>query len=285
MSTPAAPDPALVRACESIERAAFADHFANAPAGLAAEIGLSRLDAAGAMAIGSHATARRMYNHVFALGLDADAADSLLEQLDAFYRRAGAHAYAVAPPPSAHHDALVARLPARGFRRAERWLRLVRTGGEAPRVDAPAGLTVRGLAAPDAAALGTLVTSAFPHAPGAEEWIGNIVTRERWRVFGCFDRGSLVACGALFARGATGWLGLGVTASTHRGRGAQRALIAARVAAAASAGLTVLAAETTDDTPDAPNPSTHNLWRMGFRELYPRQTWTKVLREVAPVTL
>jgi GNAT superfamily N-acetyltransferase len=64
-----------------------------------------------------------------------------------------------------------------------------------------------------------------------------------------------------------------------RGRGAQSALIAARLEAARRAGCHWACVETSADTPEKPNPSTHNLRRLGFTDAYERPNWVKVLRE------
>lgn len=283
-ATPA-PDPALVGLCETIERQAFGEQFAHAPAGFAADLGLARLDVAGAMAIASKGAPRRMYNHVFSLGLEGAPDDATLERIEAFHRRAGAAAFVIAPPPSAAHDALAARLAARGHARGMRWLKLARRVGEPPRVPAPRGLGVRELATrADAEAFGLLVVAGFPHAAGADALFASVPGRPRWRVFAAFDGATLVAGGALYVRDGVGWLGTAVTRESHRRRGAQTALIAARMTAARDAGAEWLTVETTDDTPERPNPSTHNLRRLGFEDAYARHEWLKVLHEVPGAT-
>ena len=89
----------------------------------------------------------------------------------------------------------------------------------------------------------------------------------------------MVACGATYREGTDGWVGLGGTRAAWRGRGAQSAIIAARVAAAHRDGVRLLAVETGMDTPEKPNSSTHNLRRLGFTDSYARPIWLKVLRE------
>lgn len=283
-ATPA-PDPALVRACETIERQAFADQFEHAPAAFAASLGLARLDVAGAMALASNGAPRRFYNHVFSLGLEGAPDDATLDRIEAFHRCAGAAAFVIAPPPCTAHDALVARLAERGHARGVRWLKLARRVGEPPRVPAPRGLVVREIAArEDARSFGELLVSGFPHAAGADALFASVPTRARWRTFGAFDGPLLVAGGALFVHDGVAWLGFAVTLESHRRRGAQSALIGARMAAARDAGAEWLTVETTDDTPERPNPSTHNLRRLGFADAYVRDEWLKVLREVAGAT-
>jgi hypothetical protein len=42
-------------------------------------------------------------------------------------------------------------------------------------------------------------------------------------------------------------------------------------------GCRMIAVETAADTPEKPNPSTHNLRRLGFELLYERVNWVKGL--------
>ncbi len=101
--------------------------------------------------------------------------------------------------------------------------------------------------------------------------------RPGWRQWAAFDGaepvGERVGFGALFVSGGIGWIGLESTRPTHRGQGIQTALIATRLRAAAELGCRLISVETADDTPEKPNPSTHNLARMGFQVAYKRPNW------------
>ena len=114
---------------------------------------------------------------------------------------------------------------------------------------------------------------------GVLQGVARLVGRTHWRLVGAFEGDALVACAALYLAGEAAWLGLAATRPTHRRRGAQTALIARRIAIAHAAGVRTLAAETTEDTREKLNPSTHNLRRLGFRDHYLRPNWVKVLRE------
>ena len=56
-------------------------------------------------------------------------------------------------------------------------------------------------------------------------------------------------------------------------RAQEAAEIAARLRAAAALGCEYASVETADDTPEKPNPSTHNLRRLGFEDAYRRPNW------------
>lgn len=87
--------------------------------------------------------------------------------------------------------------------------------------------------------------------------------------FMAFDGTRPVATGALAVFGGLGYLTLAMTAEADRKRGAQSALIAARVAKAGSLGCTMLAVETLTML----KPSLRNLERAGFRVAYEKEVY------------
>jgi GNAT superfamily N-acetyltransferase len=274
-----APDSALVAVCEDAETAAFASLIAAAPTALAASLGLVHTRVAGALAVASRSLEKRMYNHVFGLGVRGPATAGDLDALERFFVAAGSRSCRVALAPARGSPALADALAARGFAPADVWQRLVRESDAPTRAPEPKDLTVRELRRGDAEAFGELLLGAFTHPEHVGPWFHRLVGRAHWRSVGAFEGDALVACGALFMAGDTAWLGLGATKPTHRRRGAQTALIARRIAIAHAAGVRTLAVETTEDTRERPNPSTHNLRRLGFRDLYKRPNWVKVLRD------
>jgi GNAT superfamily N-acetyltransferase len=284
MAAPPAPDPDRVAACEAAEQAAFASILDAAPRALAGSLGLRRATFAGALAIASRSLQKRMYNHVFGLGVHAPAEAADLDALEAFFAGAGAASARVALAPGAHALGLAAALEARGFHAEDRWLRLWRDTAPLASAAGPprTPLVVRELGRADGEAFGRLLPAVFAHPEGVAPWFATLPGRDGWRVFGAFDGDALTACSALFVAGRTGWLGLAATLPAHRRLGAQSALIAARIDAARDAGVRLLAVETADDTAEKPNPSTHNLRRLGFADFYPRTNWVKVLREPEP---
>lgn len=102
------------------------------------------------------------------------------------------------------------------------------------------------------------------------EWIGALPGRAGWHCFLALDGARAVATGALHADGALGWLGFGATLAADRRRGAQQALLAARIARALELGLTRLVTET-DASPAG--GSYRNLERAGFALARVRPTW------------
>ncbi|MEU7676636.1 hypothetical protein AB0C42_17710 [Micromonospora taraxaci] len=94
-----------------------------------------------------------------------------------------------------------------------------------------------------------------------------------FRPFAAWDGAEMVAAANLFVHGEVGSLNTGATLPTHRGRGAQSGLLAARVAAAAAAGCRWVTAETGRPAPGSSNPSLDNMRRLGMSPLYERRNW------------
>ena len=94
-----------------------------------------------------------------------------------------------------------------------------------------------------------------------------------FRTYGAWDGDALVAASGLFTSEGIGTLSGAATLPAHRGRGAQGAFMARRIADAAAAGTEWITAETGAETPEDPNPSLHNMRRIGLVELYERRNW------------
>jgi len=97
-----------------------------------------------------------------------------------------------------------------------------------------------------------------------------IIGRPGWQSFAVFDGATIVAVASLHVVDNAGHMFAGATLPEYRGRGAQSALIAARIEAAWSAGCDAVIAEAAA----ADNPSLHNQQRAGLRSCYERQHWT-----------
>jgi GNAT superfamily N-acetyltransferase len=82
--------------------------------------------------------------------------------------------------------------------------------------------------------------------------------------------GRIAGTGSIFIRDRTAWVGIGATLPDVRKRGAQTALLAARIAAAKAAGCTVVATETGESVAGEPNPSLANIRRAGFTQVCSR---------------
>lgn len=175
----------------------------------------------------------------------------------------GGGTHAVVTPPG--HRLLRWRLRRAGYTSSGAWVKFER--GDAPAPEAQSSLRVEETADADAFALVTSAGSGMP-LPIAHEMSG-VVGAPGWRCFLAWAGSEPAAAGALYSDGSTAWLGVASTRPEYRGRGAQSAILAARIEAGRSDGVRVFASETGEQQ----GPSYRNLLRAGFRPVYRRPNW------------
>lgn len=100
--------------------------------------------------------------------------------------------------------------------------------------------------------------------------------RDGWTCLVAYDGDAAVAAGALFAAGDEGYLTFGATLPDARGRGAQSALLAERIAIAGRLGLRTVTTETGVREPGRPERSYRNILRAGFTETGAVPNWDSV---------
>ncbi|MEU8359890.1 GNAT family N-acetyltransferase [Nonomuraea sp. NPDC048882] len=93
--------------------------------------------------------------------------------------------------------------------------------------------------------------------------------------------GEVIAAAGMYIGGETAQLLGAATLPPYRGRGAQSALLRARISDAIAAGCRVIFTETGAETPGTHNSSLHNMKRAGFVPLYERVTWVLSTRSPA----
>ena len=137
-------------------------------------------------------------------------------------------------------------------------------------------LDIRPLGPEHAAEYGHVIRTGFgmPDAPAMEGWFAEAPTYGGdWWTVGAWDGGQLVAVANLFVHGDVAALSGAATLPEARGRGAQSALMAARLREGAARGCRWVSTETWPESPGNPNPSQHNMRRLGLTELYLRPAW------------
>ena len=274
-----APDD-VARMLEVIDGAVSESLFAAPEASLARELGLSFERRDGVSYLAARAIDAMMFNRAFGLGDAAPATpgdvDLVLERL----RASGAQRFFVSVSPLARPAELPRWLEERGLTPYNRWARLWREAVDPPEVRTTLRVEQVGPERRDAFA--ALVTAAFHMPEPAGRWFASTVGRSAWRHYLAFDGDVPVAGATLFVHGEVGYLGMAATAEAHRGRGAQHALIARRMADARAAGCRWLTVETAEDKPDKPAPSFRNLRGMGFELAYLRPNWLGAQDPKAP---
>ena len=259
---------ALAREIERCEAAGWEDMFRAAPRKAAAALGM-RLARAGDASVGIVARADVLaLNRTLGLGIESPATEGALDRVAAEYARAGVRRFFVQVCPAAAPVALHDWLLYRGFRHHNSWAKLHR--GVEPPPEVQTDLRVERIGGRHAGAFGALFAAAVEWPAGMGRCLAATVGRPGWHHYGVFDGESLVGTGALYVQGPFGWLSFAATLPTHRGRGAQHAVIARRIRDAAALGCTRLVMETAEDRPERRCQSFRNAVGMGFRVAYLR---------------
>lgn len=249
---------------ELAELEAFRDLYAVAPASL----GARTAELGGALCIRLDADPRSgMFNRVLGLGLERPATGDALDRIVSFF--GDGIGWAVALPPQAEPAELPAWLERRGFTSGYGWTKFTRAAGDAP--EAATGLRVERVDE------GRAFAEAFVRGYGTPDvfgdWVARLPGRPGWYCFAAFDGADPAGVGALYVTGTVGWLGVAATVPEHRRKGAQNAILAARIDAAAAAGCEVVATQTGEPSGGEPGGSWRNIARAGFEPQYVRPNY------------
>ncbi len=250
-----------IRLADDIEAAACTDMYAAAPPAL----GLRSERIGAATVLLAPRVPVSYFNRVIGLGGHAPATEQELDAAIGLFRAAGVGDFWVHLAPAARPAELRDWLGARGLQPPPRraWAKFLRTPTPLPLLPEPAP-AVRPATAADTSGVVHAMVTAFGLPASLGEWFGRLIGRPGWNVLVVEAEGRIVATGSVFIRDRTGWLGIGATLPDHRKRGAQTALLAARIATARDAGCTVVATETGESIAGEPNPSLANIRRAGF---------------------
>jgi GNAT superfamily N-acetyltransferase len=202
-----------------------------------------------------------------ALGLtDASAAE--LDDVAAFFDEIGA-SYAVTVTPEARQ--LVRELDSRGYERGYAWTKFQR--GDEPAAAVETDLRVVAADGADGAAFADVFSRAYGTPDVLRPVLERLPSIPGWHCFVAYDGDAPAATAAAFIAGDVAWFGVAGTLPDLRGRGAQSALLAARIEAAREAGCSVLVTETGAPSDGKPGPSYRNIVRAGFEPVYLRENY------------
>ena len=262
------------RLADSIEASAMADMYAAAPRALDCHVETI----AGATQLLAPRIPASYFNRVIGLGVFEPATEAALDAVHERFRSAGVAEYWLHLNPAARPERLAGWLSARGLAPPPRrsWAKFLRA--PEPWAAPPCALSVRPAEPDDADAIARVVCSAYGTPAALAPWFAAHVGRDGWRFVVAESDGQVAATGAAFVAGTAAWLGVGATLAEHRNRGAQSALLAARIALAAEAGCTVLATETGESIAGEVNPSLNNIRRAGFVQVCSRLNYAATLR-------
>ncbi len=210
------------------------------------------------------------FNRVFGVGIEEPATEGLIDRIMALYAPSG-NTYIVHVDPAALPAALLGWLEQRGFKWGGNIVRLYRDAAEPP--DIATDLRVESIGPEYAGAFADAGLAAFGMPAHLRPWPLSIVGRPSWRNYLAFDRDKPVAIASLRVQDGVGWLGNGATLPEYRRRGAQGALMSRRIRDGIDMQCEWFVTETDEETADHPNPSYHNMLRLGFRPAYLRANY------------
>jgi GNAT superfamily N-acetyltransferase len=209
-----------------------------------------------------------MFNRATGLGLDEPATEKLVDETLTFL--AGTRSY-VSVAPNARPSELRDWLQTRGLTPGYGWTKFV--GPATDRPEAQTALRIERVENGDA--FGAAAAGGFEIPDLFREWLALLPARDGWHCFVAFEGDEPAGAGALYVTGKIGWLGIGATVPEHRGKGAQSALIAKRIEAAAELGCEVVVSETGKPIDGRAGPSYRNLVRAGLEPVYVRPSFQR----------
>jgi GNAT superfamily N-acetyltransferase len=260
-----------VEALERIEREAWRDLAAAAPAEFAARVGLETHELGQALMLMASRVPVFQFNWLSGAGLDGADADAIPSAV-ARFRDAGQRRFFIQIPPLPHAGRLGAQARAAGLApHPAAWTKFERETRDPPRVETNPSVREIGGDARDLFA--ATVVAGYGMPPPIAEWLREIVGRPGWSCYVNFADDEPAGAGALFVDEDAAWLGIGATKPAFRRRGGQSALIARRLGDAARRGARFAVTETGVPQPGEPAPSHRNILAAGFRAAYVRPNW------------
>lgn len=213
------------------------------------------------------------WSRVIGLGTSQPISAQVVDEVLDFARDSGAEVlcFQVAPDAEGPWEQLLSE---RGAAPSRAWVKLASLVPVShPRVSTD--LRTGRLGPDDAMEYGWLLVRGFemPENPHLASWFAGMVTTPGFLTYGAWDGDRLVAAAASHTANCRTVLCGAATLPEGRGRGAQSALIAHRLADAEAEHSVWICSETGAETPEAPNPSLHNLVRMGLTPRYERRNW------------
>jgi hypothetical protein len=252
---------ALARMVEHTEAAAYADLLRAAPAAWRC----SAEQTPAGWCLFAPTLDVLLFNRLIGCGLEAPAPRAELRAALARYRAAGLTHFGVQLCPAARPPGLAPR---------DNWSKVYRAAGDAPAV--ATDLSIEAIDQRHGASFAAITCTAFGMPRQLEPWIASTIGRPGWHHYLALDGADPVATGALFVYGDIGWLGIAGTLPSARRRGAQGALMVRRLKDGQRLGCRWFVTETGQETPERPNPSFHNMLRVGFTVAYHRPNYLPI---------
>ena len=210
-----------------------------------------------------------MLNRVVGLGVDRPATES---DVDAVLAAIGPGvSFYVAVAPGARPAELPAWLRDRGLSAGWGWMAFRRGVEDLPVADTTLRI-IEAVTPHQRAAFARIVRVSYDLPEAVEASIAT-APDGGWQCWLALDGDEPAGAAALFTTGGAAYLGLAGTLPEHRGKGAQSALLAARIRRAAQLGSDVVVTETGELQAGRASNSYRNILRAGFKEVGVTANW------------
>jgi hypothetical protein len=269
-------DAQLSTLAERVEQSAWRDAMQAAPAQVLVAGGIFSTDIGDALMLVSSESKSLLFNRVIGLGEQHPATDELIGRIMDRYWQLGARQYLVHAGAYAKPARLGRKLQQQGlapYRRS--WLKLIRPAVSCARAETR--VRVRGAGVADCASVASIVGQAFDLTQTEVEIVAHLIDRPRWRIFIAELDGVVAGVAGMFIKDNIAYCAFAATRPQLRCKGAQRALLQARIEASIVVGCDYIVTETGFPlTADEPSPSYHNMLWAGFRPLSIRDNYAPV---------
>lgn len=214
-------------------------------------------------------------NRVCGLGVRERAGEQMIDQILDIYRASKVKRFSFQQSPCTQYELIGGWLEKRGFRPHHAYSELVRETAPAMAVQTavPAEVRVERIGRQDARDFAAVFGKVFPVPSSQLDWISASVGAPGFSHYMAYVGDRPAATAMIYANGSAAWMGWAGTLTVFRRRGAQTALIAARVQRAAELGAKWIVCATMEPKRGRPTGSYRNLLKSGFREAYLRPIW------------
>jgi Acetyltransferase (GNAT) family len=212
-----------------------------------------------------------LFNRVIGLGIGTPLTRSDIDRVIQLYAAKGLDC-CIALSPVALPEGAAQWLEESGFEVRGRWAKMHRGSDPPPAISTD--LRIEQIDAERADTLGPVACAGFGLPPALGPVLASLARHRDSRAYAAFDGEQPVAVGVLTINRGVGHLNTAATLPAYRRRGAQGAIIAARIRDGIRLGCSAFATET-GLQPGAPNPSYDNMRRFGFEVAYERPNYVR----------
>jgi ribosomal protein S18 acetylase RimI-like enzyme len=236
-----------------------------------ARFGVTAITLGGGVCLAMSRDPSGYWSKTLGLGLTEPVTADLVKEVLAFYETYGGSSATIQIAPAALPEDWAEVAEEHGLEQGHSWVKLARDGSRTV-TPGETSLRVGRVDRADVPEWAHVLLEGFGMPHELDPVFGETVDDDLVQV-AAWDGDQMVAAASVFISGGAAQMSGAATLPTHRGAGAQSAMIALRLRIAQEAGVEVLSAETGVEAAGTHNPSLHNLRRAGFADLYERPNW------------